>query len=630
VLPLTALLAISWMACGCGSGKSTETKKAAPEKGAYECLITPNGIPRKVIVKSQEAYAFEGYEFTGKRIPLKFFRKYFVFKEQPGKGYLVGEATVRDSTIGWVRKEDVIAWNHEQALFFINKRANARVPVKLWTERREVGRADAPYFEEDLSARETTEPFPILQKDGSAVRVAFLWGKQGSMTAVPVGGLDVANAQTMPGESVQRGSTGGAMQSGGVDALSRAQKGLRRLDIAIVIDVTSSMGPYMDAVKQRMTRIVDQLANLGSTGFQVESHIAVVAYRDYADARTTFTTKRLDFTKDRSKVYQFMAELKPSSVGKDKYEANFEGLSDAVDKLTWGAYSHKVMFLVGDAPPQGFTPAAVAEPGVQSDSPYFSGTFQENIRMIQRKVEDSGIRFYALGVGNDPEMEDSFRQIVGQSRGGFRALAGASEFIAQLEVELRGQMKEHATTGPVIAGAIEKFKAGAGTGSLSGPEFEALTARNISPEKLEELKSNRMQTGWFDVDTASDRVSICVYLRKRDLEETLMGLRSQMKEGVSAQELEVLKSILEPHVGKESLRNVQSINDLVKLVSDLPLPPEVVRQIVGKHDDAEVTRILRTKMNNILILLLQKELFNNYEEGWIPLEYLPGSMYKER
>ena len=109
-----------------------------------------------------------------------------------------------------------------------------------------------------------------------------------------------------------------------------------------------------------------------------------------------------------------------------------------------------------------------------------------------------------------------------------------------------------------------------------------------------------------------------------------MGLRSQMKEGVSAQELEVLKSILEPHVGKESLRNVQSINDLVKLVSDLPLPPEVVRQIVGKHDDAEVTRILRTKMNNILILLLQKELFNNYEEGWIPLEYLPGSMYKER
>ncbi|MCX6630101.1 MAG: VWA domain-containing protein, partial [Candidatus Solibacter sp.] len=594
------------------------------------CLTAPNGIPRKVIVKSQEAYAFESYEFAGKRIPLKFFRKYFVFKEQPGKGYLIGDATVRDSTVGWVRKEDVIAWNHEQALFFINKRANSRAPVKLWTERREVGRPDAPYFEEDLSARETTEPFPILQKDGSAVRVAFLWGKQGSLTAVPVGGLDVRNAETMPGESVQRGSAGGAMRGGGVDAMTRAQKGLRRLDIAIVIDVTSSMGPYMDAVKQRMTRIVDQLANLGAAGFQVESNIAVVAYRDYADAKTTFTTKHLDFTKDRSNVYQFMSELRPYSVGKDKYEAVFEGLSDAIERLSWGAYSHKVMFLVGDAPPQGFTPTALPEEGVQSDSPYFSGTFLENARTIQRKVEDSGIRFYALGVGNDPEMEDSFRRIVGQSRGGFRALAGATEFIAQLEVELRAQMKEHSTTGPVVAGAIEKFKAGGGTAALSGAELEALTARNISPEKLEELKSNRIQTGWFDVDTAADRVSICVYLRKRDLEETLMGLRSRMKEGVSAQELDVLKSILEPHVGKESLRNVQSINDLIKLVADLPLPPEVVRQIVGKHDDSEVTRILRTKMNNILILLLQKELFNNYEEGWIPLEYLPGSMYKER
>lgn len=621
------------LSLSCGGGETTEAKKAEPPKGAYECLTTPNGIPRKVIVKSQEAFAFENYEFTGKRQPLKFFRKYFVFKEQLGKGYLIGEATVRDSTIGWVRKEDVLAWNHEQALFFINKRAGGRIPVKLWTDRREVGRSDAPYFEEDLSARETTEPFPIVQKDGSAVKVAFLWGKQGqgALTSVPVGGLDIKNAQTMPGGSVRRGSSGGSVQSGGTAALTRAQTGLRRLDIALVIDVTSSMGPSMDAVKQQMTRIVDQLANLGSASFPVESYIAVVAYRDYVDARTSFTTKILDFTKDRGRVYQFLAALTPASAGKDKYEAVFEGLSAGLDRLSWGAYSHKVMFLVGDAPPHGFTPAAVAEEGVQSDSPFFIGTFRDNVITIQKKVEDGGIRFYALGVGNDSEMEDSFRQIAEQSRvGGFRALSGAGEFIAQFETELRAQMKEHAATGPTVAGAIEKFKSSSGTATLSSAEVEALIGRNIPPEKLEELRNSRIQTGWFDVDAASDSISVCVYLRRKDLDETLMGLRNGMKEGVSSQELGVLKSILEPHVGRESLRNVQSVNDLVKLVSDLPLPPSVVRQIVRRHDDSELTRVLRTKMNNIMILMLQKELFNNYEEGWIPIEYLPGSMSKER
>jgi hypothetical protein len=278
------------------------------------------------------------------------------------------------------------------------------------------------------------------------------------------------------------------------------------------------------------------------------------------------------------------------------------------------------------APPQGYTPAAAPEPGVNSDSPFFRGSFSENVKTVQRKVEENGIRFYALGVGNDPEMMASFQQVARSVRAGeFRALTSADAFIAQLEHELRAQMKEHTSSAQIVDSAIQKP-----TGSaLSSTEIEALSARNIPPEKLTELAQNRIQTGWFDVNDAADRVSVCVYLRRQDLEATLMELRDGTKEGVSGEELKVLISILEPHVGKESLQNVKNINDLVKLVSDLPLPPEVVKQIVGRYDDADVTRVLRTKMNNIMILLLQKQLFNNYEEGWIPLEYLPGSLSRE-
>jgi hypothetical protein len=624
---VAVVLAAVLLVSSCGD-KPQPVKSPEPPKGGFECLTTPNGIPRKVIIKSQEAVAYESYDFTGTPKPLKFFRKYFVFKEQAGKGYLVGEATVRDSTVGWVKAEDVMPWNHEQALFFINKQGNGRTPVKLWMDRREIGRSDAPYFEENLSARQTTEPFAILQKEGSAVRVAFLWGKQGAMESVPVDQLDVSNAQTVRGEAVERGSRGAALTSGGGNALPRVQAGLRRMDIVLVMDVSSSMGPYMEAVKQKMTQMVNQLANLGSAEFPVEAHIGVVAYRDYADAKTSFTTKLLDLTADRKNVDRFLADLQPSSVGKDKYEAVFEGLSDAIERLHWDPYSHKVMVLVGDAPPQGFTATAAPEAGVQSNSPYFSRAFSENVKTIQRKVEDNGIRFYALGVGNDPEMEGSFRQIVGSSQsGGFQALAGAGAFIAQLEAELRKQRGEQAATGKIADSAIEKIKSGA---AVSEAEQLVLNERNLTPEKIAELSQSRIQTGWFDVDAVSDRVSVCVYLRRKDLEATLMDLRSRARDGVSAQELEVLKAILEPHVGKESLQNVKNINDLVKVVSDLPLPPEVVRQIVGKYDDSDVTRVLRTKMNNIMILLLQKQLFNNYEEGWIPMEYLPGSLSKEQ
>lgn len=613
--------------------KTAASDPAAPQppkvekKGAFECLTTPNGIPLKVIVKSDKAFAYENYDFTGDRKQLKFFGKYFIFKQQP-TGYLVGEATVRDSTVGWVRSEEVIPWNHEQALFFINKGASGRAPVKIWMDRNEIGKSNAPHFEEDLSAGETTEPFPILQKDASAVQLAFLWGMHGKSPASTVSGLDVGNAQTLPGERVVREGDASKTVTSGGSASQQAQTGLRRMDVVLVIDVTSSMGPYMQAVREKMTRIVDRLTSIPSTDFPVDVHIGVVAYRDYADARSSFVTRRLDLTPDRAAVTRFLSGLSPTSVGKDKYEAVFEGLSDALEHIKWGTYSHKVMILVGDAPPQGYAPAATPEPGAECTSRFCRGSFDENVSLLKSLIQEKGIRFYALGVGNDPEMRESFRRIVEPSTpGGFRALTSADVFVTELESELRKQREIQGTTGKVISDALQQSKDGK---ALSKTVLEALAARNLSPERLSELAHNRIQKGWFDVSNVQDNVSVSVYVRRRDLEAMLLELRDSTREGLTDQELRVLTSILEPHVGKEGLRHVKSINDLVKLVSDLPIPPEVVRQIASKYDDNDMTRVLRTKMNNIMILLLQKQLFNNYEEGWIPIEYLPGSMSRQK
>jgi hypothetical protein len=386
----------------------------------------------------------------------------------------------------------------------------------------------------------------------------------------------------------------------------------------------------MDVVKERTTHIVDELSGL-SQSFPVEPHIGVVAYRDYADSRNTFTTKILDFTQDRSRFYDFMGNLRPFSIGADKYEAVFEGLGDALDRLSWGAGSYKLMFLVGDAPPQGFTPQAVAEPGIQYNSPYFNGRFDDNAAMVQQKVADKRIRFYALQVGNDPETADAWRQILGPAgNANFRSLADAGVFISQLENELKNETGRHAQAGVIASKAIAAIAGGADT--VTDQQTEALTAAfGFTPQQLKDLQNSRIQTGWFDVDALKDRVSVCVYLRRRDLDALMISLRAQMQEGgVSPQELDVLKSILAPYIGPEALRSVHSINDLMRMVNELPLPPEVVRQIAGQYDNKAVTASLRTKMNNIGILSLQRNLFNQHEEGWVPIEYLPGSMSKER
>jgi hypothetical protein len=217
---------------------------------------------------------------------------------------------------------------------------------------------------------------------------------------------------------------------------------------------------------------------------------------------------------------------------------------------------------------------------------------------------------------------------LGSRNTGFRSLADASTFIGQLERELRAETANHAEAGRRASQAIDSFRR---DGALSDADFSAINdVFNLPPSQLEELRKSRIQTGWFDIDAVRNRISVCVYLRRRDLEATQMSLQLEVKDGlVNAEELEVLKSILEPHLGKEALRDVRSVNDLMRRVKDLPLPPEVLREIAGRFDDKQMTDNLRTKINNLGILLAQRGLFNTNEEGWVPIEYLPGSMSKE-
>src|SRR5436190_1974128 len=57
-------------ACG-GAKESTQQSSSATGRKGVECLTTPNGIPRKVIVKKENVLAYENYDFTGESHPLK-------------------------------------------------------------------------------------------------------------------------------------------------------------------------------------------------------------------------------------------------------------------------------------------------------------------------------------------------------------------------------------------------------------------------------------------------------------------------------------------------------------------------------------------------------------------------------
>lgn len=582
------------------------------------CLTTPNGIPLKVIIKQEEARAFANEDFSGERQPLKFFRKYFIFKRSRD-GFLVGDGTVGNAAIGWVPKDHVRTWNTQQVLYFINKQAEDRQPVRIWRRREDVGKLDQPYFEENLNRGETSEPFPVLEKDGDFVKVAFLWDAEGAVKAL--------DDQMLEGRGVDRSGKAREVTGGAKDYEETMQEMIaetKRMDVVLVMDVTQSMGEYMEQARQRLVAIVRSLNDLEVDGPRITTRIGVVAYRDYHDRRSTFQTKMLPLTEDHEQVLAFLGELEPAG-GKYTNEAVSEALANGVESMDWGAHSSRVMVLVGDAPPH--TPddkdtTLLLEAGTKIQSAYFAQPFEENAARIRQIGKKNNIQLYALAVGEHPATRERFRKYVEDERF-FFALKDSRQFIATLQQELE---RSHARQRQAV-GRLEDVVESKDAGKLSQADLEYFKLINVNPEELAAIASEPILEGWCRLDMGQgEQAAAAVYMTRRQLESWELRLREQIKDlagGDKSKEIDILRGLADVHAGPGA--GDGTLGQVIKRAGDLPFKPGAASEAwLNQTQRAKAAR-LRRDLNRLTILLLTDGLFNKHEEGWIPIDLLPGT-----
>lgn len=113
------------------------------------------------------------------------------------------------------------------------------------------------------------------------------------------------------------------------------------LDVAVVIDSTSSMQSVLDAARTTVGRIVATLSTL-IPNFR----LAVVTYRDTKDE---YVTRHSGFSSSPWNAVHFMEGLKPEGGG-DTPESVLEALQVALQRLEWSPKARRVVLLVGDAP----------------------------------------------------------------------------------------------------------------------------------------------------------------------------------------------------------------------------------------------------------------------------------------
>lgn len=127
------------------------------------------------------------------------------------------------------------------------------------------------------------------------------------------------------------------------------------LDIAFVIDTTSSMGPYIQEAKSSIIDIVETSEEPIKEAFPLDYKerikFGIVAYRDHPPQDSSYVTNIMNFT-NSSETLNAIKLLVPSGGG-DHPEAAMDGMFDAVHKLNWRNDSDKMLFLILDAPPHG-------------------------------------------------------------------------------------------------------------------------------------------------------------------------------------------------------------------------------------------------------------------------------------
>lgn len=126
----------------------------------------------------------------------------------------------------------------------------------------------------------------------------------------------------------------------------KKQEARPEVEVVFCLDTTGSMGGLINAAKQKIWAISNQIA-AGKPTPRVK--VGLVAYRDRGDE---YVTKVFDLTDDLDAIHGHLMSFKAQG-GNDFPESVNQALHEAVTKIKWSNNKKtlKMVFLVGDAPP---------------------------------------------------------------------------------------------------------------------------------------------------------------------------------------------------------------------------------------------------------------------------------------
>lgn len=280
---------------------------------------------------------------------------YFIMKEENGMVLLADQSkmdgTQTDKVLYcWVPKQSYVPWNqrscleptwkHEDVEYFAdqqiradvfeNSRMNTEPISHIPFEKKEYERNQATQYIYRMEGAELR--FPILDESSTVIYNLSTFSTYGGNAA----GTGAKKKELTPQQKA--------------DSIQRAKlEKMQNINLAVVIDGTSSMGPYYPAVKESLL----QAAEFFGTSYKLK--IGIVIYRDYADERDGGLVEVMPMTSVRNtaRIEEFLDKggeygIKSHPRDLTQEEALYYGINTALDELQFPEGESNMMLVVGD------------------------------------------------------------------------------------------------------------------------------------------------------------------------------------------------------------------------------------------------------------------------------------------
>lgn len=232
-----------------------------------------------------------------------------------------------------------------------------------------------------------------------------------------------------------------------VFTLGVSAAGLKKLDLAFVVDTTASMSDDIYQVKEDMKVYLNDLKDAG-----LDFRIAIVDYRDFASRTGTSRDYpycvQLDFTSDENAIINAIDSLTLGNGG-DGNETIYSALIDGLNKLSWREESGKASILMGDAPaldPEPFT-GYTAEKAIDtlkngliaSESVRYSAKAKGAVALEDKKR--SQVTLFAIATSSNSSTIRCFNTL-SEGTGGKSYVANNSSEITEIITEIIDEIPE--------------------------------------------------------------------------------------------------------------------------------------------------------------------------------------------